>query len=81
MQHEDGAACPMHRSKPKDAPCSLRAVCHSDMIGLAAVFVQNGVPLDAFVFLADDFSASAFVSFPFAAPQTSHAIDTPPPRA
>ena len=80
MKHEDGAACPMHRAKPKDAACSMRAACHGDSIGLAAVFVQNGVTRDAFVLRADDsVSASAFPAS-FALLQPSAFTDTPPPK-
>ena len=81
MKHEDGAACPMHRAKPKEAPCSLRAACQSDIFGLSAVFVYNGLPLDTFVFLEDDFSSASLVSTPSAAPLISVTADTPPPRA
>jgi hypothetical protein len=81
MKHEDGAACPMHRSTPKDVPCALRAACHSDMSGLAVVFISNAVTGDAFVFLEDDFSSASFVSTPFTAPQAPPSADTPPPRA
>ena len=81
MKHENGAACPMHRGKTNDAPCSLRAACHDDMTGLAAVFSQNGVVRDAFVLLADDSASARAAAARFTLTQTPHFTDTPPPRS
>jgi hypothetical protein len=81
MQHEDGATCPMHRAKPKDAPCSMRAACQGEMAGLAAVFIHNGVPADVFVLLADESASASLRPAPFALLQPPAATDTPPPRS
>ena len=81
MKHEDGAACPMHRAKPKETPCAVRAACHADMVGVAAVFVSNAVPRDVFELRADDAASAALIPAPFALPQALLPADTPPPRA
>jgi hypothetical protein len=80
MKHEDGSTCPMHRTKPKDAPCGMRAACHEDVTSLAAVFINNAVPKTAFVLRADESASSSLVTVAFARPQSAPAADTPPPR-
>jgi hypothetical protein len=80
MKHEDGSTCPMHRAKPKDAPCSMRAACHDDMTGLAAVFAHNGVTRDAFVLLADHSVSASVLPASFGLLHPSASADTPPPK-
>lgn len=81
MAAADGAACPMHQSRPAGVPCAMTGVCHQPEAALAAVLWQAAVP-PASAAVAAPVASSIAVLFVVESP---HALalppDLPPPRA
>lgn len=81
MGTADGAACPMHQSRPAAAPCAMTGQCHAPEAALAAVLWQAAVPPPPTVVAAP--AATVLALTPPAEALSALALppDLPPPRS